>query len=358
MSVGRRGWRIAFVENATECDQLSNDGSNPMKRTPGFCSLVAMLMLAGCDGSSTSSISISSNIGDAVTNETSDGAIDIATDEGSADVLLDQFAGATFVSANLLEDADRGLTPSHWLVSFTNDTVTWTQSELLELGTFPFAAGSRRDASFSDRKISFNSSGNDMIWDSQTYYRLSSSQFDSTETLVANFGGATFNSIEIDNVSLRFEGNQLFISELDTVRVGAYSFTDSQSFNTNFGGSDSTAYPLFNDRLLVDSVLYERDFSDLFDSQESLVAFLDGASYRSADLRPIGESSDGIASIGHWFIDFTDNNFIFSAQNGDEAGTVVFISSNAFSAVFDDREYVVETQGDDILWNGVRYIKQ
>ena len=331
-----------------------------MKSTAGIYSLISLLALAGCDGSSngSSNSGISGTNGNTATDEASNISPDSAPDECSADVLLDQFAGVTFVSADLLEDSDRGLTPSHWLVNFTNDTVTWTQSELSELGTFPFAAGSSREASFSDRDISFSSTGNDLIWDSQTYYRFSSPQFDSMETLIANFDGTTFNSVEADNVSVRFEGNQLFISELDTVRVGTYSFIDNQSFNTDFGTSNVTAYPLSNDRLLVDSLLYERDFSNLFDSQASLVAFLDGTSYRSADLRPIGDPVDGVASIGHWTIDFTENTFVLSAQNGEEAGTVVFLSANAFTAIFADREIVVELQSDDILWDGVRYIRQ
>lgn len=278
---------------------------------------------------------------------------------GSApELTMDQFAGATFVSADILEDTDRGLTPSHWTLSFTNDMVSWTQSELAELGSFEFAAGSSRVADFVERDIAFSSTGNNLIWDSQTYLRISSSLFDSQETLIANFDGTNYNSVENKDQSVRFEGDQLFIERQDTIQLGTYTFIDDTSFNTRIDGQVIPAYSLFSDRLLLNSILYERDFSNLFDSQESLVEFLDSTTYRSAGLQQIGEAVDGIASVGFWFISFTENTFILSAQNGDEAGTVDFLSNNSFTAIFADRESVVETQGDDLLLDGVRYIKQ
>ena len=276
-----------------------------MKTLNGLLTGITLVALAGCSSDGT-------DITDTVLDETSAESI-IVTDPDT-DALMDQFAGATFVSADLLEDAERGLTPSHWTVSFTNDTVSWTQSELIELGTFEFAAGSSRVADFSDREVNFSGTGSDLIWDSQTYFRISSSQFDSAETLIENFDGSAFDSVEVDGLSVRFEGDQLFIEEEDTVRLGTYSFVDDLSFNTNIGDQDVPAYPLFDDRLLLDSTLFERDFSELFDSQESLVEFLDGSMFRSAGLQQLGDAVDGVASVGFWFISFTDNTLFFQLR--------------------------------------------
>ena len=75
-----------------------------MKSTAGIYSLISLLALAGCDGSSNSGISGTN--GNTATDEASNISPDSAPDEGSADVLLDQFASATFVSADLFEYAD------------------------------------------------------------------------------------------------------------------------------------------------------------------------------------------------------------------------------------------------------------
>ena len=79
-----------------------------MKSTAGIYSLISLLALAGCDGSSngSSNSGISGTNGNTATDEASNISPDSAPDEGSADVLLDQFASATFVSAALFEYAD------------------------------------------------------------------------------------------------------------------------------------------------------------------------------------------------------------------------------------------------------------
>ena len=310
---------------------------------------IPLITLIGCNSSDSDVIETSSDETIAETTETI---------ESAPELTVDQFAGATFVSADILESTDRGLTPSHWTLSFTNDMVSWTQSELVELGTFEFAAGSSRLAEFAERDIAFSSSGNDLLWDSQIYYRISSSLFDSQETLIANFDGTNYNNVENDELSVRFERDQLFIQQQNTIDLGTYSFIDNTRFNINIANQNTPAYSLFSDRLLLNSTLYERDFSNLFDSQESLVEFLDGTTYRSASLQQTGEAVDGMASIGFWFISFTDNTFMLSTQNGDEAGTVDFLSGNSFTAIFANREAVVETQGNDLLLDGVRYMKQ
>ncbi len=310
---------------------------------------IPLITLIGCNSSDSDVIETSSDETIAETTETI---------ESAPELTVDQFAGATFVSADILESTDRGLTPSHWTLSFTNDMVSWTQSEIVELGTFEFAAGSSRLAEFSERDIAFSSSGNDLFWDSQIYYRISSSLFDSQETLIANFDGTNYNNVENDELSVRFERDQLFIQQQNTIDLGTYSFIDNTRFNINIANQNTPAYSLFSDRLLLNSTLYERDFSNLFDSQESLVEFLDGTTYRSASLQQTGEAVDGMASIGFWFISFTDNTFMLSTQNGDEAGTVDFLSGNSFTAIFANREAVVETQGNDLLLDGVRYMKQ
>ena len=329
---------------------LSNR-NNTMKILNGFLFGIALFALAGCSDSNPDS-------SDTALDEADAESADLIETQTDAELSMDQFAGATFVSANLLEDAERGLTPSHWTVSFTNDMVSWTQSELIELGTFEFAAGSDRVADLSDREINFSGSGNDLIWDSEIYYRISSSQFDSQETLIENFDGSDFNSVDVDDLSLRFEGDQFFIEQQDIIQLGTYSFIDDVSFNTSIGGQDMPAYPLVEDRLLLGSTLYERDFSDLFDSQESLIEFLADSTFRSAGLQQIGGAVDGVASVDFATISFTDNTFMLTAQNGDEAGTVVFLSNNSFTAVFADREAIVEVLGGDILLEGVRYIRQ
>lgn len=92
-----------------------------------------------------------------------------------------------------------------------------------------------------------------------------------------------------------------------------------------------------------------------FDSQETLIAYLDGASYQSVDMRNIGLSADGSVSLGYWYVDFTDNTFNWTYTDIAEAGTYSFVDVENFTAVFSDREFNVAVEQDEIVWDNLRY---
>ena len=104
-------------------------------------------------------------------------------------------------------------------------------------------------------------------------------------------------------------------------------------------------------------MVYEKDLSNQFDSQETLIEFLDGASFMSTSLQSLGESSPGISEVGHWFVDFSGDTFTWSNRGIAEAGTVSFIETNRFAATLSDRVLLIDAEGDEFLWDGVRYLK-
>ena len=157
---------------------------------------------------------------------------------------------------------------------------------------------------------------------------------------------------------VRFEDDQAFWAERGgTVIIGAVSFVDDSTFKINFTNREVTVVALSRNELVIDAVIYEKDLTNQFDSQATLVEFLDGASFRSTSLQPLGETSPGVTAVGYWFVDFVGDTFTWTYQDVAEAGTISFIETNRFSAEVTDRVLIIEVQGDDILWDGVRYRK-
>ena len=62
-------------------------------------------------------------------------------------------------------------------------------------------------------------------------------------------------------------------------------------------------------------------------------------------------------ALGYWFVDFVGDTFTWTYEDVAEAGTVSFIDTNRFSVEVTDRVLIIEVQGDDFLWDGVRYRK-
>lgn len=334
---------------------------------------LTMLIVVGCD--STSVISNSAEVDATPIEDTDTGA-------GDADGILAQFSGATFVAV-AADQVNADSTSGVGSVSFTNDAVSWTQSEIVMTGSFVLSqsvvveAGSYENdgsgelvASFPDRDVTFAADGGNLIWDSLSYRRAVGSQYNSQNSLEAYLDGSTFNTIDqftaagdqtdgqaMASRSVRFDGNQAFWAEpARAVLAGTLSFVDESSFTMKFLNREVAVVALDRNEIVIDAVIYEKDLSNQFDSQESLIEFLDNGSFRSTSLQNVGETTLG-AAIGYWFIDFTDDMFTWSYQGISEAGAVSFIGSNRFSAVFSNRELAIEVEGDDLLWNGVRYSK-
>jgi len=282
------------------------------------------------------------------------------------------FTGATFVSADQLEsglDARGNTVLGNWTVSFTTDEVTWSRSDVTEVGSYSSTGSSNRVAQFPDRQVNFELDGGDLIWDSLSYRRAAKSLFNSQESLVSYLDGFTFNSVDDFDLgenasgglamgpwSVVFDSNEISWRVQDTVSVGTYSYNNEHSFTANFTNNAVTIYVLSDGRLMIDSNIYDKGLASQFDSQESLVAFLDGVSYRSASLQDTGETANGVTSVGYWHIDFTDNTFVWSYQGVSEAGTYTYLDNDNFTAILSDREIIVEVQGGDILWDNTRYI--
>ncbi len=112
------------------------------------------------------------------------------------------------------------------------------------------------------------------------------------------------------------------------------------------------------DQLLINSVVYELDSISQFDSQDSLVAYLDGTSYQSAGLQQTGTAVDGVVGVGHWYLNFTRNTFTWDHTDVQEAGTYIYQTGDSFTAILADRELNIELDQRDIIWDGVRYVKQ
>ena len=341
---------------------------------------LTLLILVGCDSGSL--------VGDTTegdTIEVDETVIDTVpdSDTGGADSLLTQFSGATFVALGLDQAAVDS--PSDvGSVSFTNDTVTWTRSEtvlidsfvrsqssIVEVGSYVNDGSDELVASFPDRDILFSSDSGNLIWDSLSFRRAAGSQFSSQDSLVEYLDGSAFITSELFDITgsqdtgqamtswvVRFEDDQAFWAERGgTVIIGAVSFVDDSTFKINFANREVTVVALSRNELVIDAVIYEKDLTNQFDSQATLVEFLDGASFRSTSLQPLGETSPGVTAVGYWFVDFVGDTFTWTYQDVAEAGTISFIETNRFSAEVTDRVLIIEVQGDDILWDGVRYRK-
>ena len=294
---------------------------------------------------------------------------------------LPRFSGATFVAVG--SDQANVESPSGiGSVSFGRDTVTRTQSEIelvgsfvqsqssvVEVGTYNDDFSDELVATFPDREVTFSSDAGNLVWDSVFYRRADGSQFNSQESLVDSLDGSIFITTEqfditggqdqsqaLTNWSIRFEGDQAFWSERGgTVIIGAVSIVDDSSFKIEFANRETTVISLNRNNLVIDAVIYEKDLSNQFDSQETLVEFLDGASFMSTSLQSIGDSSSGTSELGFWFINFSGNTFNWSYLDIEEAGTVSFTETNRFSAELSDRVLLIEVEGDEFVWDGVRY---
>lgn len=319
-----------------------------------------IILISGCDGGS--GVSISST-------DTQNSDDTIAQQD-----LIAKYAGATFISEETLEvgeTATGDLAMGNWSVRFTADTVSWNHSDVVEVGTYGFDNNSNMVATISGREIPFSGDGTSMLWDSRTYLRLDNSLFDSQESLVSHYDGATYTSVEELDIgenaqgelvmgrwSVRFEGDELELHVQDTVQRGAYTYLNDSAFSIDIGSPATRAYVLFGDRLLVNSVVYEIDSIGLFDSQETLIAYLDGTSYQSAGLEQVGPEVDGTVAVGHWYLHFTSDTFTWDHLNVQEAGTYSFLTEDSFTAILADRELTIEIDRGNIIWDGVRYIKQ
>lgn len=362
-----------------------------MKFSPIIPALT-FLILAGC--SSNSDITV----------------LDPASTEdiSASEIIQLSFAGATFVAVDELS-ADPA--SGEGTVSFTDDTVTWAHSGLVEVGSYSDTGDSVLVASFPDQDIAFEEFGFDLVWDSLSYKRTVGTLFDSQESMVAYLDGTTFNTIgqldsgelqpanladqAIGNWSLQFDGDEIFWAVGSSASVGTYTYVNDKSFKANFPDREVTVVVLNQEQLVVvnqdqfgvsvsppqcviflgddgsifdectegaapsvnDSVVYHKDLTNQFDSQEALVAFLDGGSFRSTGLRPIGETSPGITAVGYWFVDFTGNTFTWAYEGVSEAGTVSYLDGNTFTAILADSELTIDVEGDTILWDSVRYRK-
>lgn len=360
-----------------------------MKFSP-IISALTLLILAGCSSDS-----------DII-------ALDPAStdEEASSQIVQLTFAGATFVAIDEL-----GADPAsgEGIVSFTDDTVTWAHSGLVEVGTYTDNGDSVLVASFPDRDVAFEEFGFDLTWDSLGYKRTVGTLFDSQESMTAYLDGTTFNTISqldseeippanltdqaVGNWSLQFDGDVIFWALGSSVSVGTYTYVNNKSFKATFPDREVTVVVLNQEQLVVvnqnqsdvaysidqcviflgddgsiydectagaapsvnDAVVYTKDLSNQFDSQEALIAFLDGASYKSTTLRSVGEISPGLTATGYWFVDFTGNTFTWAYEGISEAGTVSYLDANTFTAILADRELSIEVEGDDILWDTVRY---
>ena len=299
----------------------------------------SLLILTGCDSDGTVVEAPAGLLSEATPVEST--GIPVGT---STPILIQlMFAGATFVA---VDDPDANPESGDGVLSFTEDTVTWTRPDLVEVGTYTDTGDSVLVASFPDRDISFEENGFNLIWDSRSYLRAGNSLFDSQESLVTFFDGTTFNTIEavasgvsqtadqaVANRSLQFDGNEVTLLEDGAVSVGTYTNVDGKSFTVNFPDNELLVVVLNRNMLVADSVIYNRDLFNQFDSQETLVEFLDGTFFRSTSLQSIGETSPGVTGVGFWSVDFAGDTFTWAFEGVAEAGTVSYLDTNRFTAI-------------------------
>ena len=234
---------------------------------------ISLLILAGCDSGSSSGdiIEVDSTVIDTLPTENE------GETSGTADLLLARFSGATFVAVGA--DQPNVESPSGiGSVSFTNDTVTVTRSEIVLTGSFVQSqssvseVGSYEDgfsdeliATFPDRDVPFSSDAGNLIWDSISYRRADGSQFSSQESLVEYLDGSVFTSTEQFDITggqsegqpltswvIRFDGDQAFWAERGgVVIVGTVSVIDDSTFKVEFVNREITVVALNRNNLCL-----------------------------------------------------------------------------------------------------------
>ena len=318
------------------------------------------LAIIGCGSGSGSNLTGSSVTAEVIT------AIP-ETDAETEGTVAAMFAGATFVlikdgESLLVDDADTSV------VSFTYDTVTWVQSDGQETGAYVRGDTYPWVASFAGYDVEFQPSGSALQWGTEIYSRTGGSSFNSQENMVGYLSGSTYNTVELfdggetvtgevaqANWSVQFDDNNIYWSVRDTVSIGQISYVDDSTFTASFNGNEKTIVVLNESQLVIDSILYEKEPTIHFTSQETMVAYLNNASYLSDDLKPLGETVDGTVALGHWRIDFTSDTFNWFYQDIAEAGTYSFVDENQLTLQFFDREYDALISENYLTFDGVRY---
>ena len=324
-----------------------------MKHRLNFFALT-LLTLAGC----------SNNPDTLTTDDNAESAV-----VNAQETLQAQFSGATFASIDVIDgvsDENAG----DGVVSFTADMVTWAHSNSVETGSYSNNSDSGGTAEFDDRQIAFSADGGNLVWDSKNYHRGATAQFDSQSSLVAYLDGTTYKTVEESLIgetedgssayghsSIWFDDDEAEIQDADAVLVASYTYINGSSFSVDSLDASSTVTILDGNRLVYNSALYEQFFTTQFVSQETLISFLDGTSYRSVNLHDIGEPYADLTALGHWYVDFTQNTVTWSYQDVSEVGTVAFTQSDNFDITLSDRSYSVVVDGNDIVLDDVRYSK-
>lgn len=283
------------------------------------------------------------------------------------------FAGATFVGveqAGSTDNPNSGMGSGTSLVRFTADNVSWSRENDIRLGSYSLTGDTDLVATFPNSQVTFSADSGNLIWDSVSHRRAASSLFSSQESLTTYLDGSRYDSVEkydvgetpdgslaLGNWSVRFYGDEIHWAVQDTIAVGSYSYLDESSFKAVFSNQEFIVVVLDNMELVLNSIVYEENFSNQFTSQETLVAFLDGVSYKSVDLQNNGGPIEGTVALGYWQINFDDGMFTWFYQDIAQVGSVTYVNNSTFKADFSGRENTVTVEGDDIIWDGIRYRK-
>lgn len=350
--------------------------------------ILSALFLSGCDGpledGGTVNITITEEDDDAGTDpvdppvdpiDPDDPPVIIVEPPTAEEELLGRLDGATFVSVDPLNadgTAVNTMPTANRTLSFTRDTVTSNQIDGTEVGSFSLVEGFDWIAEFDSGSVSFSSNGLFVIWDSIRYELVATSLVDSQESLVSFLAGSTFNTPGQFDIGENALGEValgpwtvIFSDDTDAsvswffqdvALSGSYSFIDDSSFTIDFSGDERTVFVLDDGELVIDSRVYETE--PLFDSQESLVAFLDGATFQSNELLPGGESASGELLFAHWIIDFSGNTYTWVTTDTVVPGTFTYVGENVFTALIGGADVLIEVDGDEIIWRGERYTRQ
>ena len=135
----------------------------------------------------------------------------------------------------------------------------------METGTFSISESADGIATFDSGSINFSIDGDHIVWNSLTYQRVATSQFNSQQSLTDFLDGSAFNTVDLFDIgenafgglamghwSVRFDGDNIIWSVQDTVRIGTYSFIDSSSFNISFGSGGLSLFILSDEQLVID----------------------------------------------------------------------------------------------------------
>ena len=337
-----------------------------------------LLFTVGCSSSSDNPNANSAN----ASNDVTDGSVDSDTDPETGTLtppvintegtLIRQLADGFFVSTDKLqtgENASGGIAMGHWTVEFALDTVSWSYSDVVEVGTYASDdTSSTGTAEFAGRDIAFELNGGDLIWDSREYLRTAPVLVDSQETLVSYLDNSRYNSVEqfdigetatgelvLGNWSLQFDDDEVTWYVQDTAIVGTYTYTGKSSFQVSLGDNNYSAYLLDDNEIMFESAVYKRVFASQFNSQESLEALLNGKTYQSLDPQPVGETINGAQAFGSWYINFVEDTFTWDYQDVSEAGTYRYLDDDSFTVILPGRDLTVAVEGNDIVFDGVRY---